>query len=664
MYLALIQYLKKLNPDDIGKVDLEEIALIQALRDSYSSTSPEAQQLAFVSGLVTSWLTLDFKELTPAFNMRLQPLLRNALDALITKGVDALNPSQVHYLIAVGDILSKIKGTDKDNRLLKLFSQHEDALKDRLLDAPAGGLQDLHDVLRITTENEIAQAPRRNTKSFGGIELELNGPMLSHNGDLKVLDAVPNDSMITVDNGSCYVSGYVMGHVSATDRCEVRDNVAGTIIAGKGSINVRNVLTKARVISKWSDVVAQNTQDPELIFAGNKIHIHAKAMFGNYVAPVIQVDGEISGGEYTFSENCTAPKFSVPPARNLILELQDKISCDVYGGLVDPEAGRTIANIGKLENRHDHVMKMIKVIVTECEHFANNGILYLLGGDLIQTQIEEISRKQRRIAFLERIINGIDSLTRSARLQLIQQQRRRAQRQNPNHSASGMEELNDELIQIKSNTDLDADLTKEGEELHKLTQSLSRHDPIEFAALHKLDTKKDMWLIEKIKVQREIEGMENLIKKAIQQNDVMKAQGKVVNKMNLFNQILASTKGKSNQDPMLQRSRSNYIQFVIRTIDQRKRRMLNYRKLMDDLTQEHSTLSKKLKEKYNIEKSSDDEKTPSPVVKGVFDDNVIICTDKFLIDAPDSARDGLHFTDFSDDIRTYSIKNNIIVQLS
>ena len=36
----------------------------------------------------------------------------------------------------------------------------------------------------------------------------------------------PDDAKITIENGSCYVCGYVMGHVSVTGQYEVRDNLS------------------------------------------------------------------------------------------------------------------------------------------------------------------------------------------------------------------------------------------------------------------------------------------------------------------------------------------------------------------------------------------------------------------------------------------------------
>ena len=343
--------------------------------------------------------------------------------------------------------------------------------------------------------------------------------------------------------------------------------------------------------------------------------------------------------------------------------MQEKISCDVYGGLVDPEVGKIIADINKTKTRHGHVTRMIKVIHTECEHFAGNGIMYLLGGDLVQKQIEEIATKQRRISFRDRIINGIDGIAHNARIELIQQQRRREKRQSTVQGIGGMEEINEELVRIKDDSELDKDLAEEGKALHNMTLAPSRRDPVEFAAVNKLDAKKQRWLQEKERVNDELSQSENLFKKSLAQNDVIKAHPETASRIQLFNMLIQNTKGKSNQDSVLRRSRTNFIQHVIRTIDQRKHRMLKYRNLLGTLSEEHDLLCQKLKTKHNLDPPVDEEDKPSPIAKGVFDQNVIICTDKYLIDASKTQCDGLHVTTASRGIRSYSITENKISQI-
>ncbi|MFP6597134.1 MAG: hypothetical protein VCC01_06730 [Candidatus Hydrogenedentota bacterium] len=59
MFTPLIEYFKSTKPENISRIDLEEIALIQALLDSWSNSSTNAEKLAFVPGLVKNWLNLD-----------------------------------------------------------------------------------------------------------------------------------------------------------------------------------------------------------------------------------------------------------------------------------------------------------------------------------------------------------------------------------------------------------------------------------------------------------------------------------------------------------------------------------------------------------------------------------------------------------------------------
>lgn len=660
MFTPLIEFLKTVKPEDVGGIDLEEIALIQALRTSYPPDSKDAKELSYVPDLVNNWLKLDFDELTPAFNMRMQPLLRNVLNTLIEGGVKELSPYQTQYLLSVSDLLEKVKGTDKNNRLLQLLRNSKEKLLNKITGDEVSGLPDLLNTFRFTTAKEIEKSSRKNITTFGGIDLSLNGPMLKHTGDIKVLDYVPDDTMLQVEDGNCYVSGYVLGHVSATGQCEVKENIAGTVIADQGSVHARNILKKAYVVSKWNDVITENTQEPELVFAGKKLHVHGKVFLGNYVAPAIQVDGEISGGELSFSETCNAQRFSLPQSRNLILELQDRISCDVYGGLIDPEAGRLIASINKVKTRQEHVTKMVKVIHAECEHFATNGIMYLLGGDIVHSQLEEITRKQRRIAFLERIINGIDGLAQNAHIHLIQQQRRRAKRQLATYGTTSMEEINEDLLTVKDASDLDADLVQEGQELHNMTMSMARREPVSMIELNKLDSKKQKWVNEKYTVAKELAQLEMNVRKPLANNSLINSQDENTSKMKLLNQLIQSTKNRPNEDPVVQRARSSFVQFAIRTIEQRKHRMLNHRNLLIQLSDEYDQLCAKLKSKHNLDPPVEDDETPSPVATGIFDQDIIICTDKYLLENPDGENDSLLFTTASPVAQSYTIKDHKI----
>lgn len=663
MYGALIEYVKSVKLEDIHMIDLEEIALLEALRASYPPNSPEAMEFAFVPGLLQRWLRLDFEALTPAFYMRMQPLLRSVLTALISDGAESLPPSHVQYLIAVSTILERVRGTEKNNRLLKLFREHNETLQDILSGNEVGGLPDLHSSLRLTNANEILNSPRRKTTTFGGIDLPLTGPMMSHTGDIKVLDSVPDDTMLTVEGGSCYVSGFVMGHVSTTDRCEVRENISGTVIAGKGSIKARNVLNKAYVISKWSDVIIENAEDPDLIFAGGTLHIHGNAISGNYVAPIIKVEGSVAGGELSFSESCIAAKFLSPPNRKLILEFQNKISCDVYGGLVDPAAGRALASINRTKNRHEHITKMVKALHTECEHFASNGIMYLLGGDIFQAQIEEIARKQRRIAFLERIINGIDGLARTARMRLIQQQQRTRGGTENTGGKEGLEEVNDDLAQMKANADLDSDLATEGHELSQLTSSITGRDPIESSAIVTLDRKKLKWIAERIVVSRDVTALEKLIERSLAHDDLNNPTADAMSKVQLFTHLMRRTKERSSTDPILRRSRSNFVQIVAWSIEQRKHRMMTYGRQLKRLSEEHAQLCENLKSTYNLEPPTEQDDESSPFAAGIFDRNVLLCTDKYLTDSPQTEHDGLHFTTLSSAPRAYKVRDGGITEI-
>lgn len=653
MYAALVQYLESVDEATLPYVDLEEIALIQALHDSYPPQSELRQRLVFVPRVVKNWLRYDYDELTPAFNMRLQPLLRNAVDAFIERGVNGVQPGQLALLKATHETLEQIRDKDDEDRLLKMLRRDQEEIEYAYSTAPPPeGLPELFDAIAFTTEKLINASPRTSVKTFGGIDLALSGPTFRHSGDLKVLDSVPADSMVVVEKGSCYVNGYAMGHIAADEECNVRENIGGTVITGRGSIQARNILTRAYVVAKWSDVVVENSLDPQLVYAGNEIDIKENARLGTYVAPNITVGGTVQAGQFTFSESCHARTFAPLDMRKLVLEMQEKITSEAYGGVVDPEAGRTVAKINRTRARHEHVQRSIKVLHNEIEHFASNAIMYLLGGDLVQKHLEEISRKQRRVAFLDRIINGIDGISDSQR-----------RSRGSGRTSGGIDEISDELAGMNNDPDVDADLANEGRELHSMSEAVSRSERIESSALSKLSKKKAAWGRERDKEMEELKALQAMVQKSLGDTEAATTAQRTAGQLKMLDQMMKNVRRKSTTDPVLKRSRSNFILFMQRSIEQRKGHILKYKKLLDKLAKEHAELSERLKNKHQMQ-VPDETEGPELIVTGEFEADVALCTDKSLVEQGVSGNKDVVFTDDRPGVRTFVLQDQQIIEKS
>jgi hypothetical protein len=168
MFKELIHFFQHIEHAEITKIDLEEIALLQALHQSFPAGSPELTELEYVPALVTQWLSVDYTQLARTLNMRLQPLLSAMLTVMMHGQKEALNPSEVLYILAMGDILERIQGKDEKNRLIQLFRSHRDLLLlQEKSQSPAPGLPHLQEVLQFTTARELQAAPRRRMDSFG-----------------------------------------------------------------------------------------------------------------------------------------------------------------------------------------------------------------------------------------------------------------------------------------------------------------------------------------------------------------------------------------------------------------------------------------------------------------------------------------------------------------
>jgi len=95
----------------------------------------------------------------------------------------------------------------------------------------------------------------------------------------------------------------------------------------------------------------------------------------------------------------------------------------------------------------------------ECEHFASSTMMFMFGGEKLRQRIEDLNASRRRLAFLDRIISGIDAATTSTE-QLLQAAQNPAGLEPspaPPTDDGTFSSLDEELRQLQEEGDIDAD---------------------------------------------------------------------------------------------------------------------------------------------------------------------------------------------------------------
>jgi hypothetical protein len=635
MFDRLIEYLRNLPDEELGAVDLESMAVATALLESHPPDSSSYKQLDFVIALKKKWLESKAYILDEQNPCRMQSLLRKTLDKMVLEGIPALNRDELDILICVEKIIQHDPESTQFDRLSTLFSRNKELLVKHWEELPKSpGLNNLDKYITYVSSRDILEKPICNVRGFGQIDLDLRGHFYSHRGDLRVLDTIPDNAIVSVEHGSCLISGHVLGHVSASHSVEILKNISGTAITSENEIRANNAINRSYLVSKWGTVNLKKAEEPKLIFAGEKITIFGSTHLGIYASPQIEIGEDCVGGEFSVSKSLKAKRFSETPTRKLIIELPDKVSCDWYGGLLPRGAERTISEIHSVLKRIENIKNLVQIAFDECEHYAANGMIYLMGGDSLINQIEEVGRAHRRLSFLDRIVNGIDAISDVATNKLRVQHKNGVNLESLKQFMGGLRDIDDELKKMRLEEGLDGDLSDETSELQTVTGTLNESNAIESNVVQRLKEKKSFWSREKIQLILKVKENESTLRKLIGNVELLENSTEIGSKVAVFGKLLKRSQTSATSVTLMKRSRATFTQIIVRSIENRKNRIKAYKNILAQLADQYKDLCSDLKRDYHMpppQEPSNDEPKSDPFVSGVFDENVILCTQKFMI---------------------------------
>ncbi len=623
----------------IGELGLEDMALCAAWHESYADDPAQHAPYPSLMEKVGHWTTAAPAVAPVTEARRQQPYLRRLMDFLDNGTLDKLNRSQLDVLSAAYEIVSRRAAKDR-GRGGELLARHAgsiDARRGAL--KPVPGLRALDGLPRIISSKDIERASARQIKSFAGVALPGRGPILSVSGDVRVIDQVPDECMLVIENGACWVNGYVLGRVAASGPCEVRGNIAGIVISPESTIRCRNIINKAYVVAKKGSVYCRNTESPRMVFAGASIHVAENAVMGTYASPEMRVARDAWGGTIVVSHMLSARLFRNSDHRPLRIVMPWHVTPEDYGEMLDPEIGRLFARAQRKKQRIDNIVALRALADGECEHFASSASMYLLGGDGLRKHVEDMNASQRRLAFLNRVIASIDALSASAEDQLNQAARQPGAAE-PQGADGVLSDIEDNLRAAEQDGAMDSDLSTERDDLLAIGAELSsptRRGILPGSVIDRLGAKREGWARERdaiaAAVRQKEEGLQSLLAKV----EGGTPDGKKASKVEFLLRLLTAAKSRPADDPLHERAGSVFTRMMLRSIKGRRGRIKSYGETVEGLNKEIHKDAERLLSEYNMVLTlSGDIPDHVPTAVGQFEPGIRICTDRYLIEGTET----------------------------
>ena len=641
----LIEYTENLPPDAIGTLSAQDIGMCLTWYDSQESQPAVQEKSAQIPRLAADWSTLRSRPESLTEGRRNQWVLRDLIDELRNEDLLRLGWAECTFLLRVYGLCSHAANPDAYARIIELIQPSIPRLQSAVKGKKSRpGAPSLSRRVLIITAADIEQARQRDIKVFAGIEMPSLGHVLTSGRHVKVLDNVPENCILVVEQGSCSVEGFVMGRIAAQQHCDVRENIAGVVVVRQGNIRARNIINNAYVVSKAGSVQCRQAQDPALVFGGTELCIQENAILGTYFSPRISITGEARGGTYHVSRRATAGLFRNTPSSALGIVLRRDLSGADYGERLEKDAIWMERHGRSLRRRIARLRAMAHQAQNEIESMASNALYYLCTGGDMHKHIEGIDISQRRLSTLRRLIEGFQTLVDTVEDDFG------GPEAEPDKDRSGSDdasyaELDTELQSLVSEGQVDRDLSDAMEEIGRIRERLSHprsDDRATSQLLVRLRSRLGAYQQQVRLLSKQIENSETKLKDLIGSLPLMKAGASAPSAQQLLRRVAATARSKAPDDLLARKVQSPFMEMMLRRIDNRGQQLKQYQAKLHDLQQDFTRTAERLGEEFHITISAHEPiEREMPFVSGQFEDGVRICTDPFLLTIADPPKDSL-----------------------
>ncbi|HRI87418.1 MAG TPA: hypothetical protein PK869_04095 [Candidatus Hydrogenedentes bacterium] len=654
MLERLIDHVLKADPEVMATLTIQDAAIATIWHRSWAENEVRLKQCEGVPAAIANWTKLVQPVIQQTDGRRHQWTLRETIDEVLEGRIKSLAWDQVNLLTEVYDLTARVPDPQAYARVQSLLSPHIDALKKLATTLPVSpGLTVIASRLHVVTSADIAASRPRDVKMFAGIPVHVRGPvLLLEKGHLKVLDQVPENCTIVVEDGSVSVEGFVLGRVASSLHCEVRDNISGMVIVRRGDIRARGIMVKSFVVSKWGSVYCKQAESPDLVFAGTEIVIEGGVTMGVYKSPKIIIGGEVNGGTFHVTRELRAPAFRKSDTRKLAIVLRQDLTCQDYNEDPGLDGLRLLNKANRLKRQLTTIRERIANTHAEAEHAARGAVATLLGGENANPMAEKLQRAQHRLSLINRVTNVFQTLISMAeeRLERLTRYEGRIMPEDEEgvqEHTTNLDEAHAEFTQLETEGEPERDISDEMLEVATLKERLLAPSADIAKVSQGLEYLRDrliVWAKEREQIQELIAKQESGVQVLQGASERVRSMNMAMPMVQFLRQLitLLRERGDPPNSPQMLRLQSGFMRVSLRTINNRVERAEKDKRAIEKMRELLHDISEKLRKEYQIAFVDDmqgDLEPPKAI--GVFDPGVKFYADAYLLNEVGPSKDAI-----------------------
>lgn len=658
--IRLIDHIIALPESDLVSVAVQDAALCRLWLEDRDGGQKGGRRAESAAERIGAWLKVACGDSPQTEGRRHQTLLRELIGQVQDARIGSMARDEIDLLYHVYDLIAHSVHAETFQRVHEFLHPHIITVQQRrevLEEAP--GLPTLNRKLRIVDSRDLMAAERKSVTGLAGIEGSFRGPVLTHEGHVRVMGDVPAEATIVVESGHVVVDGYVLGRIAASGQCEVKENISGLIVVRDGDVRARALIDNAVVVSKHGSVFCRKAQNPKLVFAGNRIDVQGETTLGRYLAPHIEIHESAHGGEFHVSSDLKAPHFRHAPTGSMTIVFRTRLTCRDYGESPSREMAKALSASYRLRRRVHHTKRITFVSAREAEEFASSALLYLLGGEKVKRLLDETMTARRRLDVLNRIILSVSDLY----------VRNSSARNDDGSGARYAQEPPQELAgPLEGSDGADADLIEARNQISAALSDLASsrgemsREPLLFVSLH---DKTSGWLEEADDLEARIRSNEELIEETVGWKNIRAKDGSRVMKLGALRQVMAAARDRPPEDPLAKRLQSPFVKNMLRLVRNRVDSAKRARTIYQEVRLEFLKSKDEVWRTYNVRIEEDeDEDTKDMSCTGRYDPDVTFYADPSLLGQGHEASKGQVMASRGEDaVLTYRCRAGTISQV-
>lgn len=649
MVKRLVEHVAARSPEEIAGLSLQDMGLCMTFYEACLADAEAKERWSALPRAAVVWASQHNHGARRSEGRRTQWLLRDLIDILEAEGPESLAWDECGFLGAVYALSRKASQSsdfERPRSLLQPYIRSLEARKTALQKKKS--FRKIERRITIVSEEDIQAAKPREIQVFAGIDMVSRGPVLVLRGHAQVLNAVPENCTLVVEAGSCSVEGFVLGRLAVSGHCDVRDSIAGSVVAKEGDIRARKIIDKALVVAKQGRVHCRETHNPALIYAGAEILVRGPAAMGRYIAPRIVVDASLTGATAEVSRSLAADLVGHLPGYDARIVLRNHITCEDYGEHPDNDASLLMRRAYALERRIDGLETLLRQTEGEAEFHASTTIFFLCTSGSSQRHVENIQHAQRRLAILKRLMAGLKSLAAAAQDSIAQPNGEPSE-----ETGSVAQEIEGEMRMFLSEGQLDHDLRTAMATMSGLKQKLDearRSRKLLSSVLQRVRSQLESCVAEAAELNEEVEKSERELKAVLDKVPQLKSGQGVRTNVEILKRVVTTLASQSGA--LADKLRSPFAQLMLRNVRSRQEMAKKYRSLIQELESEYQSISTKLEKNYQIHVARGGEAT-LPFVRARFEAGVWIAGDSFALEAEEPHDAVLRTAEIADAPRIY-----------